>query len=106
MSLDTTAIRESILRGQATAHAIAESAVVAAEKLNESLDAFLEIDRDGALNRAQAVDKSDEKDALPLTGVPIAIKDNINVKGMQTSCGSRILGPYKPPYNATAIDRL
>jgi len=68
------------------------------------LNAFLEIDRAGALKRAAAID---EKTASgPLNGIPIAIKDNICVRGMQTSCGSRILGPYKPPYNATAIDRL
>src|SRR5256885_13947270 len=43
---------------------------------------------------------------MALAGIPIAIKDNICVRGMQTSCGSRILGPYLPPYNATAIERL
>ncbi|MGH9960472.1 MAG: Asp-tRNA(Asn)/Glu-tRNA(Gln) amidotransferase subunit GatA, partial [Pyrinomonadaceae bacterium] len=42
----------------------------------------------------------------PLAGVPMAIKDNICVQGMQTSCGSRVLGNYHPPYNATVIDRL
>jgi aspartyl-tRNA(Asn)/glutamyl-tRNA(Gln) amidotransferase subunit A len=41
-----------------------------------------------------------------LRGVPIAIKDNICVRGLQASCGSHILGPYHPPYNATAIERL
>jgi aspartyl-tRNA(Asn)/glutamyl-tRNA(Gln) amidotransferase subunit A len=41
-----------------------------------------------------------------LAGIPIAIKDNICVRGLQTSCGSRILGQYHPPYNATAIERL
>ncbi len=41
-----------------------------------------------------------------LAGVPIAIKDNICVRGMQTSCGSRILGDYHPPYNATVTERL
>ncbi|MBM5569830.1 amidase family protein, partial [Klebsiella quasipneumoniae] len=41
-----------------------------------------------------------------LFGVPIAIKDNICVRGMQTSCGSRILGDYHPPYEATAVERL
>src|SRR5712691_4801417 len=99
------ALRDSITHGETTARAVAESALNAAEKLNDSLNAFLEIDREGALNRAAQVDAQSDKAGLPLAGVPLAIKDNICVRGMQTSCGSRILGAYHPPYNATAIDR-
>jgi len=99
-----------LARGETSARVEVEAALNAAEKLNDELNAFLEIDRAGALKRADAIDeklKAGETPALPsLNGMPIAIKDNICVRGMQTSCGSRILGPYKPPYNATAIDRL
>lgn len=101
--------RDSIGRGETTAHAAVESSLDAAEKLNDTLNAFLEIDREGALHRADEIDAQtkSETDALPaLAGVPIAIKDNICVRGLQASCGSRILGPYRPPYNATAIERL
>jgi aspartyl-tRNA(Asn)/glutamyl-tRNA(Gln) amidotransferase subunit A len=110
-------LRDSIARGETTARASVESALAAAEKLNGTLNAFLEIDREGALQRAEAIDatiRSERKNAdatsappaLRLAGVPVAIKDNICVRGMQTSCGSRILGAYHPPYNATAIERL
>src|SRR5436190_13151466 len=105
-SKSTKQLIESIVSGETSASITVESAIDAAEKLNESLNAFLEIDRTGALSRAQAIDATAEKGSLRLAGVPIAIKDNICVKGLQTSCGSRILGPYKPPYNATAIERL
>lgn len=96
------------MRGETTARATVESAVNAAEKLNDSLHAFLEIDREGALSRASQVDSIGQTDkaSLPLAGVPIAIKDNICVRGLQTSCGSRILGSYHPPYDATVIERL
>ena len=77
-------------------------AVDAAERLNQSLNAFLQIDRAGALQRATDGEKSD----AALAGVPIAVKDNICVRGMQASCGSRILGDYHPPYNATVVERL
>jgi aspartyl-tRNA(Asn)/glutamyl-tRNA(Gln) amidotransferase subunit A len=94
-------ITEALVRGETSARAEAQAALDAAEKLNDELNAFLEIDRAGALKRAESVERGGA-----LAGVPIAIKDNICVRGMQTSCGSQILGPYKPPYNATAIDRL
>jgi aspartyl-tRNA(Asn)/glutamyl-tRNA(Gln) amidotransferase subunit A len=79
-----------------------EQSITAAEDLNQKLNAFLEIDRTGALERAAAVENSDGV----LAGVPIAVKDNICVRGLQASCGSRILGDYHPPYNATVIERL
>src|SRR5206468_432754 len=107
--MDTlTSIRDTIVRGETTARAVVTSALDAAEKLNDTLNAFLEIDREGALRRAGQIDALDqsEKARISLAGVPVAIKDNICVRGMQTSCGSRILGPYQPPYNATAIERL
>src|SRR5712691_1698713 len=110
-------LRDSIVRGETTARATVEAALAAAEKLNDTLNAFLEIDREGALERADAIDTSIKSlrktsgqapafSGMSLAGVPIAIKDNICVREMQTSCGSRILGPYHPPYNATVIERL
>ncbi|MCU1267351.1 MAG: aspartyl/glutamyl-tRNA(Asn/Gln) amidotransferase subunit [Acidobacteria bacterium] len=102
-----TQTRDRIVTGETNARSVAESAVGAAEKLNGSLNAFLEIDRQGAVTRASEVDAQLKNDAAPvLAGVPIAIKDNICVRGLQTSCGSKILGDYHPPYNATVIDRL
>src|SRR6266705_3046537 len=101
-------VRERIARGETRARAAAEFALDSAERLNDALNAFLEIDPKGALSRAQQIDALDKanKARLQLAGIPIAIKDNICVRGMQASCGSRILGPYHPPYNATAIERL
>ena len=81
-----------------------EFSITAAERLNETLNAFLEIDREGALKRAEEIEKSGNRGAL--AGIPFAVKDNICVKGLQASCGSKILGDYHPPYNATVIERL
>ena len=81
-----------------------EFSVKAADRLNESLNAFLQIDREGAVKRAEEIEKNGNQGVL--AGVPVAVKDNICVRGMQTSCGSRILGDYHPPYNATVIERL
>lgn len=99
---DIESLKKRIAEGETTARAVVKSALNAAEKLNEPLNAFLQIDRSCALKRAESL--ANGKGAL--AGIPIAIKDNICVKGMQTSCGSRILGDYHPPYNATVIQRL
>jgi aspartyl-tRNA(Asn)/glutamyl-tRNA(Gln) amidotransferase subunit A len=102
-------LRTGISSGERTAHATVLAAVDAAERLNETLNAFLQIDREGSLNRAAEIDaaaKEATTEQQTLRGVPIAIKDNICVRGLQTSCGSRILGPYRPPYSATVIERL
>jgi len=99
-------LRASMAQGETTARAVAESSLDAAEKLNDTLNAFLQIDRAGAIHRAEELDGAARDSTRALAGVPIAIKDNICVRGLQASCGSRILGPYHPPYNATAIERL
>src|SRR2546421_3507697 len=99
-------LQNRIARGDTTARDVVQTALDAAENLNDTLNAFLEIDREGSLLRADSIDMESDKSSMPLAGIPIAIKDNICVRGMQTSCGSRILGRYHPPYNATAIDRL
>jgi aspartyl-tRNA(Asn)/glutamyl-tRNA(Gln) amidotransferase subunit A len=98
--------------GATSARAVAESSLDAAKSLNEELNAFLQIDREGALRRAEALDDDGEaysqesSRGAGLRGIPVAIKDNICVRGMQATCGSRILAGYHPPYDATVIGRL
>jgi aspartyl-tRNA(Asn)/glutamyl-tRNA(Gln) amidotransferase subunit A len=99
-------LRASMAHGETTARAVVESSLDAAEKLNDTLNAFLQIDRAGALRRAEELDGAAGVSKQTLAGIPIAVKDNICVRGLQTSCGSRILGPYHPPYSATAVERL
>jgi len=81
-----------------------EKVLDSAAALNPELNSFLSIERDHALNRAAELENS--SDSLPLKGLPIAIKDVICTKGIQTTCGSRILFNYKPQYDATAVKRL
>lgn len=75
-----------------------------AEKLNGELNSFLSIEREYALNRASEVENLSDETALK--GFAIAIKDNICIKDMQTTCGSHILHNYKAHYDATAVSRL
>src|SRR2546425_10562235 len=71
------------------------------EKVEPKIDAYLSIDFEAAAKEADKVDVD-----LPLGGVPIAIKDIINVKGQPCTCGSKILANYRSPYDATVIRKL
>src|SRR5258707_250245 len=103
-SVDIASLRSRLQSGEITSRDSAETALNAAEEQNKTLNAFLQIDRSGALRRAEEIDAA--RESGPLAGIPIAIKDNICTLGLQTSCGSRILGDYHPPYDATAIEKL
>ena len=101
-----------------TAEAIAAGDVSALEVTNahlgrigaveESVHAFLHVDTEGALASAQAVDdrRAAGQELGPLAGVPLALKDVLTMQGAPTTCGSRILEGWRPPYDATVTRRL
>lgn len=77
-------------------------------KVDKQVHAFLHVDSDGALAQARAVDekrKSGEKLA-PLAGIPLALKDVLTQKGIPTTCGSKMLEGWRPPYDSTVVTRL
>ena len=94
--------------GTTTARAEAERRLALVEQLNPKLNAFLTVTAERALAAADASDarRAAGAPALPLDGIPVALKDNLVVTGVRTTCGSRILGNYVPPYTATAVERL
>ena len=72
------------------------------------LHAFLTIDHDGARSAAEAADRelAEGRDRGPLHGIPLALKDNMCTKGVDTTASSKILMGWKPPYDGTAVARL
>ena len=94
--------------GATTASVELENALAAIKARNDELNVFLYVDYEGARRQAEAVDAGIARgeSAGPLAGVPIAIKDNFCTRGIPTTCSSRILEGWRPPYNATVIDRL
>ncbi len=69
--------------------------------------AFITVDHEGALTQAEAADRRLAAGNAPeLCGVPLSIKDVLCTKGVQTTCGSKILAGFKPPYDATVVERL
>jgi aspartyl-tRNA(Asn)/glutamyl-tRNA(Gln) amidotransferase subunit A len=101
-------IRNAVVAGEVSAREMAEASLKRIGAVDGQLQAFLTVDVDRVLARAAEVDRAvaQGEPNLPLAGVPIAIKDNICTKNLRTTCGSRILENYIPPYNATAIERL
>jgi len=75
---------------------------------NGELNAYLQLSEERAYAQADKVDSliAAGKPAPPLAGVPIAIKDVISTRGVRTTCGSKILQNYIPPYDATTVTRL
>lgn len=78
------------------------------QRLDPALQAFLTVCSDDAMRRAVALDaRLDSGDvAGPLAGVVVALKDNLCTRGIRTTCGSRMLSQFVPPYNATAVERV
>ncbi|PCI38640.1 MAG: Asp-tRNA(Asn)/Glu-tRNA(Gln) amidotransferase GatCAB subunit A [Elusimicrobia bacterium] len=102
------AIARRVRTGEAKAEIIISHVLEKIAAENESLNAFLHVSSEEALAAARSVDRlvANGEDPGPLAGVPIALKDNIHVQGLPTTCGSKILGDYRAPYDSTVALRL
>lgn len=91
-----------------TSHQILEFSLQAIQKNDSKIQAFLALDPEGARAQAEAVDLRRMKGEPVglLAGLPLALKDILCVRGWQTSCGSKILEDFRPPYDAHVVTRL
>ena len=102
-----TEIARRVRARELSAEEVARAQLDRLARLDESLGAFLRVLPERALARARAVDAAVAAgDAPPLAGVPVAVKDVLDIDGIPTTCGSRILADYRPPFTATAVARL
>ena len=102
------AIRDQIAAGRQSAVEVCQACLDRVEAATRSLNAFNLVGAERALARAADIDRRRAAGETlgPLAGVPVAIKDNLCVRGMRTTASSRILERFVPPYDATAIARL
>ena len=106
--LSATAIAGLIQTGEASAVEVAQAHLDRITKVDDRIHAFLHLDADGAVAAAREVDaKRRAGEQLgPLAGVPLALKDVLAMKGVPTTCGSKILEGWRPPYDSTVVRRL
>jgi len=91
-----------------TSQQLTESVFHRIETVESKIQAYTTITRQRAMKEAEAADQRIQSDQVitPLTGIPLAIKDNLCTRGVRTTCASKILENFVPPYNATVIAKL
>ncbi len=105
--LTIAAAADALRAGELSATELTEAVLDRAAATEAQLHAYLLIDHEGARSAATAADRRlAEGTAGPLTGIPIALKDNLATEGVETTCASQILAGWVPPYDATAVARL
>lgn len=107
-SLTASRIAAGVSAGDFTAREVAEASLDAIAARDPQVQAFLQVTPELALAAADAVDSARAAGAPlgPLAGVPLAIKDNMNLIGTRTTCASRMLEGYESPYTATCVQRM
>jgi aspartyl-tRNA(Asn)/glutamyl-tRNA(Gln) amidotransferase subunit A len=108
LELSALDIGSKIKSGEITSVQATQAFLDAIESLDKDYKSYITVCRDSALARAAEVDSLIAQGRLTgdLAGVPIAIKDNICTKGTATTCASKMLANFVPPYDATVIDKI
>ncbi|MBS6961536.1 MAG: Asp-tRNA(Asn)/Glu-tRNA(Gln) amidotransferase subunit GatA [Roseburia sp.] len=108
MSLTAVELGKKIKAKEVTVTEAVTAALDAIEAKEKKVNSFVTVDREGALKRAEEVQKMIDDGTLtgPLAGVPVAIKDNMCTKDLLTTCSSKILYNFKPTYTAEAVENL
>ena len=108
MNLTAVELGKKIKNKEITVVEATKAALDAIDAKEEKVNSFVTVDREGALKRAEEVQKliDDGKLDGPLAGVPVAVKDNMCTEGMLTTCSSKILGNFVPTFTSEAVINL
>jgi aspartyl-tRNA(Asn)/glutamyl-tRNA(Gln) amidotransferase subunit A len=108
LELSAVALVAAVRQGDITAVQCTEAFLRRIESLNGAVNAFLAVDREGALARAAEIDARRKAGGPlgPLAGLPVAVKDALCTADMPTTCSSKMLADFRPPYDAEVVARL
>ncbi|MBI1986825.1 MAG: Asp-tRNA(Asn)/Glu-tRNA(Gln) amidotransferase subunit GatA [Nitrospinae bacterium] len=101
-------IRDQLRKREVSAREVTQAVLRRIEEVEEKVHAYLTLTSEEALKQAEEADRllAGGGEVPPLTGVPLAIKDNLCTRGIRTTCASKILHNFIPPYDATVVRRL
>src|SRR2546430_3364094 len=101
-------LKEKFTKGEVTARDIVSAYSLRINQVEPKVKAYITLVKESAMAQAEALDQKLKtwRRTMPLMGMPLAIKDNICTEDVLTTCDSRILGAFVPPYDATVIARL
>lgn len=101
-------LRQQLKQGKVSVRELVDDHLSRIKKIDGNLNAFLEITEEKAIKDAKRIDEAiaSGESLPPLAGVPFAIKDNLCTKGITTTCSSRMLENFVPPYESTVTERL
>lgn len=106
-NLKIAELREALDSKKISAREVTEYYLDRIKKYDSELECYITVTEEKALKQADAAQKRiDEGKSSALTGIPIAVKDNICTEGVLTTCSSKILEEFVPPYNATVMEKL
>lgn len=107
-SMTAVELGKRIKAGELSAVDAVKASLAQIDKVEERVHSFVTIDREGAIKRAEKVQKEIDEGILtgPLAGVPAAVKDNLCTEGMPTTCSSKMLENFKPSFTAEAVKNL
>lgn len=108
MQLTAVELGKKIASGEVSVVEATQAALDRIEKLEPDYNCFVTVDKEGSFAQAETIQKKIDNGELtgPLAGVPVAIKDNMCLEGMLTTCSSKILSNFKPTYTADAVIQL
>ena len=101
-------LRQKLKSGEVSSKELVQEKINRINELDPTLNSFLTVNTELALSKAEHIDNqiSSGDDLPPLSGIPIAIKDNLCTKGIKTTCASKILDNFVPPYESTVTKKL